>query len=157
MAWGFSSEPVIAGKRIFGWAGGGLVGREVGTLEECTVGCTLGGGVGRGVGSTLGEVVGACWGCVRMVSGVMTWVAGSLLYRSAASEKRAERSVSAFMEESRRSMGIVVLRALAWLAAVAMTRSLGVVDGLKRYLCLKHAASEIQVARVIVDQNFQHQ
>jgi hypothetical protein len=130
------------------------VGREVGTLGECTVGCTLGDGVGIGVGGTLGEVVGACWGCVRTVSGVITWVAGLLLYRSAASEKSAKRSVSAFMGESRRSMGIMVSRALARLAAAAMTRSLGVANGLERYLCLKNAAPKIQVARVVVDQNF---
>ncbi len=55
------------------------MGREVGTLGECMVGCTLGGDVGIGVGGTLREVVGACWGCIRMVSGVITWVAGSLL------------------------------------------------------------------------------
>ena len=77
--------------------------------------------------------------------------------RSAASEKSAERSVSAFKEDSHRSTGIVVSRALARLTAAAMTRSLGVADRLERYLCLKNAASEIQVARVVVDQNFQHQ
>ncbi len=131
------------------------MGREVGTLGECTVGCTLGGGVCIGVGGTLGEVVGACWGCVRTTSGVITRVAGLLLYRSAASEKSAERSMSAFKEESRRSTGIVVSRALARLAAAAMTRSLEVADGLERYLCLKNAAPEIRVARVVVDQNFQ--
>ncbi len=38
----------------------------------------------------------------------------------------------------------------------AMTRSSEVTDGLLRYLCLKNMASEIQVARVGVDQNFQH-
>ncbi len=102
-------------------------------------------------------MVGAFWGCVGTDSGVITWVAGSLLYRSATSEKSAERSVSAFMEESRRSTGIVVSRALARLAAAAMTRSLGVADGLERYLCLKNPAPKIQVARVVVDQNFQHQ
>ncbi len=48
------------------------MGREVGTLGECTVGCTLGGGVYLRGWGTLGEVVGACWGCVRMVSGVIT-------------------------------------------------------------------------------------
>ena len=132
------------------------MGREVGTLGECTVGCTLGGGVCIGVGGTLGEVVGACWGCVRTISGVIAWVARSLLYRSSALEKSAERSVSAFMEESRRSTGIVVSRALARLAAVAMTRSSGVANGLERYLCLKNAAPKIRVARVVVDQNFQH-
>ncbi len=132
------------------------MGREVSTLGECTVGCTLGGGVCIGVGGTLGEVVGVCWGCVRMVSSVITWVAGSLLYRSAALEKSAHRSVSAFMEESRRSTGIVVSRALARLAAAAMTRSLGAANGLERYLCLKNAAPEIREARVVVDQNFQH-
>ena len=132
------------------------MGREVGTLGECTVGCTLGGGICIGVGGTLGEVVGVCWGCVRTVSGVITGVAGSLLYRSAASEKRAERSVSAFMDESRRSTGIVVLRALARLAATVMTRSLGFANRLERYLCLKNAAPKIRVAHVIVDQNFQH-
>ncbi len=52
------------------------------------------------------------------------------------------------MEESRRSMGIVVLRALARLAAVAMTRSLGVANGLERYLCLNNAAPKIQVSSV---------
>jgi hypothetical protein len=52
------------------------VDREVGTLRECTVGCTLGDGVGIGVRGTLVEVVGACWGCVRMVSGVIKWVPG---------------------------------------------------------------------------------
>ena len=113
------------------------MGREAGTLGVCTVGCTLGGGVCIGVGSTLGEVVGVCWGCVRTVSCVITWVAGSLLYRSAALEKSADRSVSAFMEESHRSKGIVVSRALARLAAAAMTRSLGVANRLERYLCLK--------------------
>ena len=91
-----------------------------------------------------------------MVSCVITWVAGSLLYRSAALEKSADRSVSAFMEESHRSKGIVVSRALARLAAAAMTRSLGVANRLERYLCLKNAAPKIQVARVLVDQNFQH-
>ena len=60
------------------------------------------------------------------------------------------------MEELHRSTGIVVSRASARLAAVAMTRSLGVADGLERYLCLKKAAPEIQVARIAVDQNFQH-
>ena len=119
------------------------MGREVGTLGECTVGCTLGGGVGIGVGGTLGEVVGACSGCVRTVSSVITWVARSLLYSSATSEKSTERSVSAFMEESCRSTGIVVSRALARLAATVMTRSLGVADGLERYLCLKNAAPKI--------------
>ena len=89
------------------------------TLGECTVGCALGVGVCMGVGGTLGEVVGVCWGCVRPVSSVITWVARSLLYRNAPSEKSAERSVSAFMEESRRSTGIVVSRALPRLAAVA--------------------------------------
>jgi hypothetical protein len=132
------------------------VGREVGTLGECTVGCTLGGGVCIGVGGTLGEVVGVCWGCIRTVSGVITWVAGLLLYRSAASEKSAERSVSPFMEESHRSTGIVVSRALSRLAAAAMTRSLGVANELERYLCLKNAEPKIRVARIVVDQNFQH-
>ena len=65
--------------------------------------------------------------------------------------------MSAFMEELRRSTGIVVSRALARLAAAAMTRSLGVANGLERYLRLKNAAPEIRVARVVVDQNFQHQ
>ena len=55
------------------------MGREVGTLGECTVGCTLESGIGIGVGGTLGEVLKACWDCVRTVSGVMKWVAGSLL------------------------------------------------------------------------------
>ncbi len=49
----------------------------------------------------------------------------------------------------------MVLRALARLAAAAMTGSLGVANGLERYLCLKTAAPKIQVAGVIVDQNFQ--
>ncbi len=101
-------------------------------------------------------MVGACWGCVKTDSGVITWVAGLLLCRSVALEKSAERSVSAFMEESYRSTGMLVSRALARLAAVAMTRSLGVADGLERYLCLKNAAPKIRVARVVVDQNFQH-
>ena len=104
----------------------------MGTLGEYTVGCTLGGDVCIGVGGTLEEVVGVCWGCVRMVSGVITWVARSLLYRSAALDKSADRSVSAIMEELRRSTGIVVSKALARLAATAMTRSLGVANGLER-------------------------
>ena len=53
-------------------------------------------------------------------------------------------------------MGIVVSRALARLAATVMTRSLGVADGLERYLCLKNAAPKIQIARDVVDQNFQY-
>ncbi len=130
------------------------MGREVGTLGECTVGCTLGGGIYIGVGGTLEKVVGVCWGCVRTVSAVITWVAGSLLYRRAALEKSADRSVSAFMEELHRSTGIVVSRALARLAAAMMTRSLGVANGLERYLCLKNAAPKIRVARIVVDQNF---
>ena len=132
------------------------MGKEEGILRECTVGCTLGDGICIGVGGTLGEVVGACRGCIRTDSGVITWVAGPLLYRSAASEKSVERSVNAFMEELRRSTGIVVSRALAKLAAAAMTRSSGVVDELERYLCLKNTVPKIRVACVIVDQNFQH-
>ncbi len=65
--------------------------------------------------------------------------------------------MSACMEKLCRSTGIVVLRALARLAATTMTRSLGVADGFERYLCLKNAGPEIQVARIVVDQNFQHQ
>jgi hypothetical protein len=47
----------------------------------------------------------------------------------------------------------------AWVrfSAAAMTKSSGVTNGLVRYLCLKNTAPEIQVARVAVDQNFQHQ
>jgi hypothetical protein len=60
------------------------------------------------------------------------------------------------MDKSCRSTGIVVLRALERLAAAAMTRSLGVADKLERYLCLKNAVPEIQVARNAVDQNFQN-
>jgi hypothetical protein len=53
----------------------------------------------RSWGRTLGEVVGVFWGCVRTVSGVITWVAGSLLYCS------GDRSVSFFMEQIYKDCG----------------------------------------------------
>jgi hypothetical protein len=41
-------------------------------------------------------------------------------------------------------------------AAAAITRSSRVIDGFVRYLCLKNAAPEMRVARVVGVQNFQH-
>ena len=41
-------------------------------------------------------------------------------------------------------------------AAAAITRSSGVIDGFVKYLCLKKAAPEMRVARVVGVQNFQH-
>jgi hypothetical protein len=41
-------------------------------------------------------------------------------------------------------------------SAMTMTMSFGVTGGFVRYLCLKNAEPEIRVARVAVDQNFQH-
>jgi hypothetical protein len=40
--------------------------------------------------------------------------------------------------------------------AAAITLSLGVTLGFVTYLCLKKAAPEMRVARVVTDQNFQH-
>jgi hypothetical protein len=41
-------------------------------------------------------------------------------------------------------------------AAAAITRSSGVIDGFVRYLCLKKAAPEMRVVRVVGVQIFQH-
>ena len=54
------------------------------------------------------------------------------------------------MEESCRSTGIVVSRALARLAATAMTRSLGVANELERYLRLKKAAWDERMPVVVM-------
>jgi hypothetical protein len=50
-----------------------------------------------------------------------------------------------------------VLSAQVRFAAVAMTKSSGVTDGLFRYLCLKNPAPKICIAQVAIDQNFQYQ
>jgi hypothetical protein len=83
-------------------------------------------------------------------------MAGSLLYLWAASIKTSERSFTAWIVETHRCCGMVVSRAQARFLATAMTKSSGVTDGLVKYLCLKNGAPKIQVARVTVDQNFQH-
>jgi hypothetical protein len=49
-----------------------------------------------------------------------------------------------------------VAKAFDRLAAAAMTRSSGVTAGLVIYLCLKNAAPDTRVARVLFDQNFHY-
>ncbi len=98
---------------------------------------------GVGVGVTLGSVRGACIG---------EW-SGVLL---AASWKMSWRSPSDLRVEMRSCGDLMPWRVLERCAADAMTRSSGVTDGLVKYLCLKKAAPEMRVARVVGVQNFQH-
>jgi hypothetical protein len=65
------------------------------------------------------------------------WMAGSLLYLWAVSVKTAERSLMAWIVETRRCCGMEVLRARVQFSAAAMTKSYGVTDGFVRSLCLK--------------------
>ncbi len=53
--------------------------------------------------------------------------------------------------------GIRLSSARASAPAASMTLSSGVTVGFVRYLCLKKAAPEMRVARMVTDQNFQHQ
>jgi hypothetical protein len=82
---------------------------------------------------------------------------GSLLCLRDASVNTSERFFKAWIVETCRCLGMGVASARVRLSAVAMTKSSGVTDGFVRYLCLKNAVPEIQVAQVAVDQNFQHQ
>ena len=99
--------------------------------------------VGFGVGVTLGSVLQACIG---------EW-SGVLL---AASWKMSWRSPSDLRVEVCSCGDLMPWRVLERCAAAAMTRSSGVTDGLVKYLCLKKAAPEMRVARVVGVQNFQH-
>ena len=98
---------------------------------------------GVGVGVTLGSVRGACIG---------EW-SGVLL---AASWKMSWRSPSDLRVEVCSCGDLMPWRVLERCAAAAMTQSSGVTDGLVKYLCLKKAAPEMRVARVVGVQNFQH-
>jgi hypothetical protein len=84
-------------------------------------------------------------------------MAGSLLYLWAASVNTSERSFRAWIVEIPRCCGMEVLRARVRFTAAAMTKSSGVTNGFVRYSCLNNTAPKIQVARVAVDQNSQHQ
>ncbi len=53
--------------------------------------------------------------------------------------------------------GIRLSSARASTPAAAITLSSGVTVGFVKYLCLKKAAPKMQVARMVTNQNFQHQ
>jgi hypothetical protein len=53
--------------------------------------------------------------------------------------------------------GHLIVSARASAPAASITLSSGVTVGFVRYLCLTKAAPEMRVARVVTDQNFQHQ
>jgi hypothetical protein len=53
--------------------------------------------------------------------------------------------------------GIQLPSACASAPAAAITLISGVTAGFAKYLCLKTAAPKMQVARVVTNQNFQHQ
>jgi hypothetical protein len=83
-------------------------------------------------------------------------MAGSLLYLWAVLVNTSEKSFTAWILETHRYCGMEVLRARVIFSTTAMTKSSGVTVGFVRYLCLKNVAPKIQVARVAIDQNFQH-
>ncbi len=53
--------------------------------------------------------------------------------------------------------GVQLSSARASAPAASITLSSGVTVGFVRYLCLKKAAPEMRVTRVVTSQNFQHQ
>jgi hypothetical protein len=87
----------------------------------------------------------------------------ALVYHSAtsavwaASVKTSERSFRAWIVETLRCCGMEVSRAWARFLVAAKTKSSGVTNRFVRSLMLENAAPKIRVARVAVDQNFQHQ
>ncbi len=82
---------------------------------------------------------------------------GFLLYLWANSVNTSKSSFRAWIVETHRCCRMEVSRAWARFSAAGMTTSSGVADWFVRYLCLKNVVPKIQVARVAVDQNFQHQ
>ena len=66
------------------------------------------------------------------------------------------KSVSIWSVDWCMCAGILLWRVCARAPAAAMTLSSGVTCGVVMYLCLKKAAPDIWVARVVVDQNLQH-
>jgi hypothetical protein len=74
----------------------------------------------------------------------------------ATSVNTSKRPLRAWIMELDRCCGMEVLRAQARFSAAETTKSFGITGRFVRYLCLKNTATEIQVAWVAVDQNFQH-
>ncbi len=130
------------------------IGRVPDAVKDIVVVCTLGGGEPRGVGDTLEDSVSSWWGCEGGASGM--WKAGSLLSLWDASVNTSERSFKAWIMKTCRCWGMEVLSALVRFSAAAMTMSFWVTDGLDNYLCLKNVVPKIRVARVAIDQNYQH-